>query len=306
MKTFVLKLLSFVILLTAVLLAGLCVLPGTRARMSMLGAHPKKCAALDKITGPRLVFVGGSGLGMGLNTTYIAGQLGWTCYNMGLHAGLGLVYQLRSICPRLRKGDCVVIVPEYANFQSDTCYGQYELAMMVVDVLPEDRKFISFKHWYYLLEELCSYSATKWRLLFKPQTVADQTGGYNERGDSFCGPDLKGGTIIFPIGKKLTEKNYSSHALEHIREFVAEMHRRGVRVLLLPPAYHAPSFENQREYIDKIAKELASAGFPFSAEPQRYSLPPWLFTDTSYHLGYEGRLLRSKLMVEDLRSVLEK
>lgn len=74
-------------------------------------------ATLDKHTrlreaaSPRVIFVGGSSVGFGIDSRAFE-PLGLTPVNMGLNDGLGLAFMLGEVAPQLREGDVVIVAPE--------------------------------------------------------------------------------------------------------------------------------------------------------------------------------------------------
>lgn len=300
----------FVVLFFALLGTGLvCAcfyLPSRTVGQSMLVVQRAKLDRLSQIQGARVIFVGGSGLGMGMQTSKLAQRLSRPVYNMGLHAGLGIIYQLCAISPtQLHRGDIVVIVPEYANFDGKQCFGDQELVAMLVDVLPEHRKHISLTHWMRLWRCVAKYGAGKIRKCFLRQgnVTSDPADDYDTFGDAKwvgLAPDAR---LVVPPSKKLSERDYSPTVLRYIRDYVDACREKGVRVVLLPPAYQAFSFDQQSDYIQKVEQELRQNGTPFIASPKRYRLDEKYFYDTPYHLNLRGRELRTTLLIEDLKMV---
>lgn len=304
MRRFAVKVLFYFGVLLA-LLFGVCfVIPDASAKRTMLGAMPRKLACLDAIPGGRVVFVGGSGLGMGMVTRDVEKDLGRRCYNMGLHAGLGLIYQMKSILPHVRSGDVVVLVPEYANFDGSGCYGNRELVAMIADVLPEHRKLLDVKHWIRLSQFVCEYGADKLRRLFCPSKAKDESLVYDDYGDSRYGEHPDDEQLPFPSGKHMSKDDFSPEVLSYISDFKLELHERGVLLVMMPPAYQESSFNNQRSYISRLAAALSENGTPFVVDAERYALPNEFFRDTPYHLNMNGRRSRSRFISHDLLNVL--
>lgn len=78
----------------------------------------------------------------------------------------------------------------------------------------------------------------------------------------------------------------------------------GVRVFVCPPAYQRTSFEHQKDYIQRVSRELERAGISFIAPPEKFALPDNLYFDTPYHLNLDGRRIRSELMIEIFQPVV--
>lgn len=146
LKAFVRRIAFYGIVFLSGLVAVCFFLPSKHARETMLGAQITKLRALEALPGERIVIVGGSGCGQGLVTSNICVALNRPVYNMGLHAGLGLIYQMAAVKPLIRRGDVVLLIPEYANFDGSTCFGNAELLMMVMDIIPEHKRLLTFNH----------------------------------------------------------------------------------------------------------------------------------------------------------------
>jgi len=69
---------------------------------------------LDRKGAGRIIFVGGSGLYDGLDSNAVTAALGRPVVNLGLYGGFGISSILREAGPHLRKGDLVVLIPEYS------------------------------------------------------------------------------------------------------------------------------------------------------------------------------------------------
>ena len=270
----------------------------------MLAVQEAKLKSLAELPGKRVVLIGGSGLGMGMCTSDLSAKLGRSVYNVGLHGGLGLVYQLKSVMGLLRTGDVAVLVPEYSNFDGSTCFGNMELVALLADILPEHKTFISFIQWVHLLEFVPDYGATKLRKLFVASSDDNSGSNYDEFGDSRWVLNKADAQVVFPVAKPTNGNEYDAAAVEAISEFINECKRVNVKVVLLPPAYQASSYDRQEEFILRVARELKQQSMPFLADPKRYRLDDRFFYDTPYHLNLEGRKLRTKLVYEDLRRVL--
>ena len=84
------------------------------------GLYQRKAAALrraaeraDATGKPRLAVVGGSGALFGVDAELIELKLGVPCVNLATHAGLGGEYILDRARRELRRGDVVLLCPEY-------------------------------------------------------------------------------------------------------------------------------------------------------------------------------------------------
>ena len=79
-----------------------------------LAAFADKNRMLEEKPGARAILIGGSGMAFGVDSRKISDALGMPVVNTGLHAGVGLAFMLEHVRPFVRRGDIVVLVPEYA------------------------------------------------------------------------------------------------------------------------------------------------------------------------------------------------
>lgn len=302
MKKFVARLVIFGVVLFG-LLAGMCfLLPGTRARASMLAQQRVNEKRLAETPGRRIILVGGSGLSQGLVSSMIETNFNMRVVNTGLHAGLGLIYQMRSVQRYLHAGDVVVLVPEYSMFDSSTRYGDMELLSVLIDVVPEDRDLISFTHWMRLMQFIPRYGASKFMGLFKmPPVRIDR---FNEYGDMKWTHQSPAYRQPFPLGNGSGADKFCLESIAPILEFEKGCRALNVRVFLFPAALHYTLYLRSKGFCDKIKEELLKSGIPYCVDHERYALPDDLYDGTPYHLNLVGRRMRTKLFVEDFAKLI--
>ena len=114
MKKFLINCMMFGVPVVAVVI--LCYLFAPVNPNNYLAEINHKLHLLDSVEGRRMIFVGGSNVAFGVDSHAIADSLGMKVINTGLHAGLGLKYQLESVVGNLKEGDVLVIMPEYEQF----------------------------------------------------------------------------------------------------------------------------------------------------------------------------------------------
>lgn len=294
-----------------VFLSGLVVacffLPSKHARETMLGAQITKLKALEALPGERVIIVGGSGCGQGFVTSNICAALNRPAYNMGLHAGLGLIYQMAAVEPLIRENDIVLLIPEYANFDGSTCFGDAELLMMVTDIIPEHKRLLSFGHWIHLLPLMPKYGADKLRRAFAKTFKTKSVTRYDLYGDAIFPDGLKSdATLPIPVGRETTENAYSGAVMAYIQEFAQRIKERGAILYFAPPALIESSYVRGKAFISKIYAEIERAGITVVGAPEKYALSECFFYDTAYHLNLNGRLHRTRLLIEDIVELKDK
>src|SRR5215212_5179389 len=83
---------------------------------SYIAAVLEKDRLIRDTPSPKIILVGGSNLAFGIDSHMLEDSLGVHVVNMGLYAKLGLRYMLAQVKPYIRKGDLVLVVPEYDQF----------------------------------------------------------------------------------------------------------------------------------------------------------------------------------------------
>ena len=299
MKHFLMSLFAFAFVVFAILGAACFFLPDPSAGDVMLGEMGRKIERLRTAPSPRIVFVGGSGCSHGIDSPRIERELGVTVVNTGLHAALGLVYQLNVVRSGLRPDDMVVVIPEWQQF-SDSCMGNMELVGLLMDVRPSDRKIVGLAQWLHLLRYMPTYAAVKLRKSLKRRRRHDAL-PYNAQGDMIGAWNVTRPEPFQPQG------SLDALAVDEtcVRALCAFGNAHGVRrVVVLPPAYQASSYDASTNFIAAVDRRLARAGLPFAAPPLRYRVPDEDCFDTPYHLNGPGVARRTDLLIEDLRRLM--
>lgn len=302
MKRFLTSVCLFSLLLVGLMAFSLFVLPDHRIVSSMLGGQREKLSLLDKMAGPRIIFVAGSNVGHGFDSTVVEKSFGRPVMNMGLHAGLGLIYHMRAIEDKVREGDVIVICPEYDMF-SGSCWGNEELLAMVSAIIPEHRKLISNEHWLHLADKAPRYACRKlWRLgtLFEPIKIR---ASFTSSGDQ-SGPHPSERLPFPSIERTIGSEAYTDEVMPYLNDFIALCGSKDAKVYLMPPVLERTSFEHMRGLIDKIESELKTNGTPFIASPEKFAFDDDLFHDTQYHLNLRGIPLRMQVVVEALNPTI--
>ncbi len=88
-------------------------------KQSMLSAENRK---------PAIILVGGSNVAFGYDSKIICDSMNMDVVNFGLHAGFGLKYIIDDLSQYIKKGDVIIISPEYAHFFDKMAYGEKPLA----------------------------------------------------------------------------------------------------------------------------------------------------------------------------------
>lgn len=267
---------------------------------SILDKHER----LDSIAGERLIFTGGSGIALGLDSEMIEDELGMPVVNMGVNAGFGLRYMLDEIRPSLREGDVVVIVPEYEYFYGTSLEGSQNLlwAYQIWGKELLGRFVPSTGQIRNVVQELPFFMQSRFlEILSTGQDPIYNRWAFSERGDFVNHLDFPA-QEIWP--SSVTQNlAFNPESLTLLDAFNAAADAKGASVFVLPPAVIESfyDYEDNSMQIDLITELIGSkTNVPLLAGPSRYVLPPEMFFDTVYHLNRLGRQARSEMVVEDL------
>ncbi len=309
MKRFGLKILLFSLIVFVVSYLSIF-LPDKGNEGNLLYAMKDKQAALEAAEGPRVITVGGSNVAFGINSQKMSVALDRPAVNMGVHAGLGLKYILDNLRPQIRKGDVVVVIPEYDHFWDkypSLFYGEEVLLTMTLDVMPDDLEYVSAKQWSHLYRFLPTYIGKKYYYALKYMTsartpkgqhVAYQRKNVNAQGDIVG--HLEMSNFEFPV-KVEKDREINMDVIKYLNDFYMDCHAAGAEVYLAMTSFEQKSYFKSSESIKKLEKAMNERlDMPMLAPPARYRFSKDLFFDTPEHLNGLGRDIRTDYLIQDL------
>lgn len=307
MKRFILESLLFCLLLSAILIIGIKALP--RNPDNSFYANIPKLELVKTVSQPRAIFVGGSNLGFGLNSQKLSETIGKNVINLGLQAGLGLKFKIDEIDPYLRRGDLVVICPEYTHFYGTNAYGGPSSLPVLAEVRPGIVKDFNLQQWKTIVSGIPKMFGS--RIAYMKSLFANKKGTdvYEERASNY---DPKTGDELLHLTAKseveeiptpLIKGNFNEDFLTYFTLRMKNWQSRGITVVMLPPAYYDKGFNLNRGKIDNLTKRLAESGYPFAASPEDFTYPRRLIYNTHYHLNKEGRELHTQSIAKILESL---
>ena len=268
--------------------------------------YERKIALASKIEAPRrLLITGGSGAHYTINAGLMEQKLGMPVFNFGLDGPIGLDVILPSILSQVRRGDIVLLIPEYLILWSDDGFGdrsgQFGVAIGqpgLGGVPPKQ-----------LAQDLLMLGSPTLRAVTKSSLDLIETGkftGYysdpvNEHGDPTAVKQRAGSWWQLPIDKPATP-----HALKRIKKFREEVEAKGATLVLSLPWVYAKTDQKSVSNVKKTAEELAKiAPLIYEKDTLNMKTDSNLFADTHYHLKDEARIIRSLELVEQLKPVIE-
>lgn len=239
---------------------------------------------------PYIVLCGGSNVAFGYDCDLIMNSLQRSVYNNGVHAGIGLKFILDNTARNLRKGDILIISPEYSQFYGDEYFGHQPMTDLVYLNFGEYSKILSLKQWW-AVANFTPMSIMS-RISYTASTiVGGQTdnvyckSGFNSNGDLVGYRSLPSKEI--PV-KTAAFQNFNEESFECFVRTLKEIEQKGVTVLLYPPPVYDKRFEVLKVNADELALRLSEAGYPFICLPDDCTYGKEKFFDTAYHLNKDG------------------
>lgn len=285
-----------------------------------MAAFEDKLALLKAPSDPRLVLLGGSNVAFGFDSERLSEQMNLPVVNAGLHAALGLDFYLALAEKHSRKGDVVVLIPEWAMMSGLFSPEEIQLKQLL-RASPSAWSFdfasdrIETKAFFdhMALQEFASMiqDGAKFRTDSETKraiTNARRPGKYsrlnfNSSGD-FIGHRSLGTTkdissLPFSV---VFRKGRFEKTVTRINELASLLEERGVRLCLAYPPTPKPFAEKCATEISLCHEFLRQRlEIPILHEPQKSSYPVNHFFDTVYHLNGKGTAKRTGLLIRSLK-----
>ncbi|MGN8072587.1 hypothetical protein [Mucilaginibacter sp. SG564] len=313
MKSFIRSVAIFIFLLVSFNILGILVIPPTAyVSNSLLSGKIKKDSLLRNTPSPRVILIGGSNVSFGIDSYTIKDSLKITPVNTAIHAGIGLMYMLSHTIPFVKKGDIVIISPEYEQYYGNLFLGSDELVRTIFDVSKSDYKYLTFDQWVHLTPYIIQYGYSKYNLrnlyfkripIYSPSDSVYLKSSFDKFGDATVHWKLKGITVP-PEDIKNKGDQFNFDVIKQLKAFQAAAQQKGAIVYITYPGLQSSSFAKSVGQINQVSYELKKANFKLLGNPYQYRIPDSLCFDTKYHLIKKGVDMRTKLLIHDLKSSL--
>jgi len=309
MKRFLSKLAIFLGVHAALLAAALAVyVKRYPPAKSFYAASLDKASLLRTQASPRMIFVGGSSMALGIDSGLVAQRCGFHPVNMGMNMAIGLEFMLQEVEPIVRAGDVVIVGPEYFLFESHY-RADPEYVTRLIECRPSLVRVLSARQFKDLLDYgyvhhigriLRSISGHAEKLHDSLVNDYNHRAAFNENGDIVAHHGIKprrAATLRFVFTASAT----ADAAIEHLNRFDAACRERGARVFFTHCPYEDRYFDLYRDSILRLEALLrAQLRIPMLDAPEDLVLPRELFFDNEIHLNLEGKLKRSELVAQRL------
>ncbi len=281
-----------------------------------LAAVLEKDRLIRTTPSPKIILVGGSNLAFGIDSRMMQDSLGVPVVNMGLYAKLGLRYMLAQVRPYIRRGDIVVIVPEYDQFYGSFSEGDNTLNSALL-YAPADR-ISDFVKSYSIVDVLLRPRVENARRSFL-EAAADAFGVKNK----YFPPDTNpvynrhsfnaNGDVVSHLGKKSMDpdsiyvkplppaKEFNTRTLDELNDIGDAARSRGAHAYFLFPSYIDRSYSINIAAVAWLRERLAGEmRIPILGTPVDFVYPSNWFFDTRFHLNATGRGPRTVRMIQIL------
>lgn len=263
---------------------------------------------LEATPSPKIIFIGGSNLVMGLDSPRVEQAIGLPVVNMGVNAGLGLRFMLNQVKSNLRQSDLVVIVPEYEQF-----YGHLNGSTTLIEVLtffPQAIVFLDSAEQYAMIAgEFPVFAQGMLNNLLgnlRPREgfVATRQ-SFNSHGDIITHLDAPSVDVTNYVLLTDKEQIINPETIRVLNDFDEYAKRVGARVFIIfPPIPEKQARENRAQIDDVYNRLRQQSNVTILGTPSDFVFPLNYFFDTVYHLNRQGRDARTQKVIEMLKPVM--
>jgi hypothetical protein len=253
---------------------------------------------------PCMLFAGGSGAAFSIDAEAIGKKMNRCGFNLGVHAGLGIIFMVNQVMKLAKPGDVIVVSTEYYLSEAEI-----PLKASVIQSMPDlapyfeidgtqiiALRFEMFSKWFY--DRARRIQATvgegKMSVLRKDNNQYYRKNGFSPYGDYVLHLNQARPWGIFTT-YDYEKKDYSTEiaCLNKLKS----LENKGVKVYYAFPAYVDTDFEKNQIALRDFEKQLRKGLlFPILGRPDDFLYPDSLFFDTAYHLGKTGREKRAETM----------
>ena len=262
-----------------------------------------KEARLNSLDSNRVILVGGSNLAFGINSKLIEEKLPVKVANLGLHAGLSLTFMLNQAAHLMKKGDVIVLIPEYPLYLDDF-KPDIDLIQFMQEIDPKTKAYYHFTS-----KETLECIFEKFKKYFTPDEFRIDP-VFNRQRFNIYGDNL-GHLNKAPLPNLIDRKPIKpielNHSISLLKDFSKKCKKRGVNVFISYPPYPRSEYVGKnKERIEALDLKLRNSlpDIGFLDKPDAYIFNDSLFYDTVYHLNKNGREIRTKKLIADLRTHL--
>ena len=276
---------------------------------------------LRTVAPPRVILIGGSNAVFSFDSQVIRAEMHENVVNASLHIGFGIRYWLNVLDKYARKGDLIVICPEYEQFYG-VFWGNETLVHFLV-AYPTTWSYVSadqagtlflkgrtllYRKYFRLQKELLKRVITSQPILAPAshQSKVYRSGVLNKDGDiAMIFTKMEKPKEGFWLPRYINKPELLDvNAINALNEFASSQAKRGVRVVLTYPFISAGFYKECWSGISRLDSVLRSQlKFPIIGKPQDCVLPDECFFDTRYHVLTRYKDIRTRSIIPGLQSI---
>jgi hypothetical protein len=275
-----------------------------------LSALQDKLARLEHCAGRRLIVAGGSNVAFGIHSPTLEQATGLEPVNLGLHASLGLDHPLQCVWQHARRGDVVVLIPEYELLIDDIRQGDPTVIEQLLDQCPSAKRYFDtsrYNGWKYFLDRDALCRSHQWvmrawdriRKQDKPENLY-QRSSFNSYGDVVA---HHGRTIRADIRKTLpaVRGEHLQSAIDSLNRLAGHCRSSGIEVYLAFPPLPESTYASSAAELRAVQEALEGGlDMPLLQQPHDVVFPSEDFYDTAYHLGQSAGVKRTRALADAL------
>lgn len=310
MKLFLRKTFLFLLIPMAVFIIGLFLPATPKAKQSLLMSKFTKDSLLLHTKKPRIIFIAGSSMSLGLYSQPFKDSLHLNPINTGIHGGLGAFYMMDDVIDYVQPGDIIVMAPEYHQFYGNFAYGGEELLRAAFDTSsPRLLLNLRWEQFEKIYPFVPKYSMSK----FMPDQYFNLSGNdfyskdaFNKYGDAVSHWDKKFDGKFEPF-TVIDGGEFNYELIKAMGQFNKMVKSKGARLYISFAPFEKQSFDACKGQVDFVEKELRSIpGITVIGSAERFAIPTDMAFDTPYHLNKKGVFRRTQLLLEDVKTQLKK
>lgn len=256
---------------------------------------------------PKIIIVGGSNAGFGIDIKILEEKTGYAAVNMGLHAGFGPLFNTEIVKKHVDKGDILILAYEYGlNSQSFEKLGDINLIMSAIDNKAEMYREIPLKNISEIFGNIFKYAE------YKAQKNPIASGAYSSAAFDDTGNMIyeRNDYIISNYQEKVDVYGavygnsliLSNDRLEYLCDLKEYVEKKGASIyftsaVLLEDAYQGTE-QNLLDYANEIERKTE---IKYISNPNDYLFHNDYMYDTIYHCNTKGQVKRTELLIDDLK-----
>jgi len=313
MKKFIVKLLykiGMLLLMIAVLIGGAVLLNFDHKvdyPAAIIGKYKRMDSLKDK---NKILICGGSSSSYGINSFALGKELNLPVVNTSLAMSLGSHFHLNMTKDYLKKGDVIVYIPEYEFYYGnekgdDFLYTTAFYDPFIIKDFSDEQQMKVVQESIRLSLEFFSGYVRRSFSDDKQDNLQYRRESYNDIGDNISLVKVQNSRISPQIKnryQKLKSSIISSKFIDFLSTFNKECKNKGVKLVLAFPPLEKSQFDNR--FLSDINTIKKGTDLEFIGSPEDYLYDSELFYDSSYHLNGKGREIRSRKLINELKTRL--